>query len=154
MIDLLYIRSGECERKIGRINTFVKANMKNSLPALETLFAALSDGTRLRLLNLMAEGEVCVCFFVEVLDTPQPTISRHLAYLRKAGLVADRREGKWIHYRITAPEEDSARKAFAGILETLRDDPGMQRERRALAAACCSPRAPEILRRAPKPIPV
>ena len=125
--------------------------MKKSLSALETLFAALSDGTRLRLLNLMAEGEVCVCFFVEVLDAPQPTISRHLAYLRKAGLVADRRDGKWIHYRVTLPEDEVARRAFETVMETMRTDATLQRDRRALAAACCSPRAPEILRRAPKP---
>lgn len=128
--------------------------MKNApatLPSLATLFAALSDATRLRLLNLMADGEVCVCFFVEVLDAPQPTISRHLAYLRKAGLVADRREGKWIHYRITRPEQQAAAEAFDAILATMQSDPSMQKDRRALQAACCSPRVPAILRRAPKP---
>lgn len=123
-----------------------------SIQSLETLFAALSDATRLRLLNLMAEGEVCVCFFVEVLDQPQPTISRHLAYLRKAGLVADRREGKWIHYRITPPAGPTAAVAFEAVLEALREDPALQKDRRALQSACCSPRMPEILRRAPKPV--
>src|SRR5512141_1139481 len=68
--------------------------------SLEVVFAALADRTRLRLLNLMSRGEVCVCFFVEVLDEPQPKISRHLAYLRHAGLVQARRDGKWIHYGI------------------------------------------------------
>jgi ArsR family transcriptional regulator len=118
---------------------------------LAAMFAALSDATRLRLLNLMSDGEVCVCFFVEVLDTPQPTISRHLAYLRKAGLVADRREGKWIHYRITRPEQAAAAESFDAVLATMRNDPAMQKDRRALQAACCSPRVPAILRRAPKP---
>jgi ArsR family transcriptional regulator len=128
--------------------------MKNSsatLPSLETLFAAMSDPTRLRLLNLMSDGEVCVCFFVEVLDAPQPTISRHLAYLRKAGLVSDRREGKWIHYKITAPENPTAAQAFDAALTAMRNDPAMQKDRRSLQSACCSPRVPEILRRAPKP---
>lgn len=126
--------------------------MKKTLAALESLFAALSDATRLRLLNLMADGEVCVCFFVEVIDAPQPTISRHLAYLRKAGLVEDRKDGKWVHYRITPPDEPVARETFERVMETLRADPALQRDRRALMAACCSPRAPEILRRAPKPV--
>lgn len=126
-------------------------NASGTLSSLATLFAALSDATRLRLLNLMSDGEVCVCFFVAVLDTPQPTISRHLAYLRKAGLVADRREGKWIHYRITRPEQPAAAESFDAVLATMRDDPAMQKDRRALVAACCSPRVPAILRRAPKP---
>src|ERR1700756_1035359 len=71
---------------------------------LVTLFQALGDPTRLRLLNLMASGEVCVCYFVEILDETQPKISRHLAYLRRAGLVTARREGKWMHYRLVTPQ--------------------------------------------------
>ena len=70
-----------------------------SLP-LAGLFAALADTTRLRLLNLMAGREVCVCHFVEILGQSQPKISRHLAYLPNAGIVAARREGKWMHYSI------------------------------------------------------
>ena len=77
--------------------------MRGSKPVnLAGLFAALADTTRLRLLNLMGGREVCVCYFVEILRQGQPKISRHLAYLRKAGLVAARREGKWMHYRIVA----------------------------------------------------
>jgi ArsR family transcriptional regulator, arsenate/arsenite/antimonite-responsive transcriptional repressor len=75
---------------------------------LEKFFVALSDRTRLRLLNLMGEDEVCVCFFVEILQENQSKISRHLAYLRKAGLVASRKDGKWMHYRITAPANPHA----------------------------------------------
>lgn len=141
---------------IVRRDTFVKANMKKASPtgkaALEILFTALSDGTRLRLLNLMADSEVCVCFFIEVLDQPQPTISRHLAFLRKAGLVADRRDGKWIHYRLTPPHDSVASLAFEGALEALRADPTMQRDLKKLESACCSSRVPEVLRRAPKPV--
>ena len=66
--------------------------MKKTSAPLESLFQALGDRTRLRLLTLMADGEVCVCFFVEVLNEPQPKISRHLGVLRAAGLVAARRE--------------------------------------------------------------
>jgi ArsR family transcriptional regulator len=125
--------------------------MKKTAEELETVFAALADRTRLRLLNLMSEGEVCVCFFVEVLDEPQPKISRHLAMLRKAGLVSARREAKWMHYSIAMPRHATGRQAFELVLATLRDDPEMQRDRVALMSACCSKRAPELLRRAPKP---
>lgn len=124
---------------------------KTSGEALEALFQALGDRTRLRLLNLMAGGEVCVCFFIEVLDEPQPKISRHLAYLRSAGLVAARREAKWAHYSITPPEQPAARAAFDAVIAALKDDREMQRDRAALARVCCSPRAPELLRRAPRP---
>ncbi len=124
---------------------------KTTPEALEQLFQALSDRTRLRLLNLMTDGEVCVCFFVEVLAEPQPKISRHLAYLRSAGLVDTRREAKWMHYRITPPEHPAALRAFDAVLQTFADDREMQRDRLSLAKACCSTRVPEQLRRAPRP---
>lgn len=124
---------------------------KSTSEELEELFQALGDRTRVRLLNLMADGEVCVCFFVEVLDEPQPKISRHLAYLRTAGLVSARREGKWANYAITPPEHPTLRAALEGVLAALREDRELQRDRAALARACCSPRVPEQLRRAPRP---
>lgn len=68
---------------------------------IETIFRALSDRTRLRILNLLRGGELCVCDLVAVLDVPQPTASRHLAYLRKTGLVLARKEGLWHYYRLT-----------------------------------------------------
>ena len=126
------------------------AHMK-AVQELETVLAALADRTRLRLLNLMAGGEVCVCFFVEVLDEPQPKISRHLALLRRAGLVAARREAKWMHYSIARPKHPTAQRVFRETLEALREDAGMLRDRAALTRACCSTRAPELLKRAPKP---
>ena len=70
------------------------------LDALEGLFKALGDRTRLRILGLLAHGEVCVCDIHGALDIPQTTASRHLAYLRRAGLVATRRDGLWVHYRL------------------------------------------------------
>ena len=125
--------------------------IKPTAESLEELFQALGDRTRVRLLNLMSDGEVCVCFFVEVLDEPQPKISRHLAYLRSAGLVSARREGKWANYAITPPEHPTLRATFEAILATLKEDRELQRDRAALARACCSPRVPEQLRRAPRP---
>lgn len=127
------------------------AHMTNTAEALEQLFQALGDRTRVRLLNLMADGEVCVCFFVEVLSEPQPKISRHLAYLRSAGLVGTRREAKWMHYRITSPAHPTVRQVFDAVLATFADDRDLQRDRAALARACCSPKVPEQLRRAPRP---
>ncbi len=70
------------------------------LDALTSVYSALADPTRLRILSLLGDEEICVCHIHGSLDVPQPTASRHLAYLRKAGLVAARREGIWMHYRI------------------------------------------------------
>jgi ArsR family transcriptional regulator len=69
-------------------------------PSVDLMFRAFSDRTRLRLLNLLRGGETCVCDLVRVLDLPQPKVSRHLAYLRRAGLVVARKEGLWMHYRL------------------------------------------------------
>jgi ArsR family transcriptional regulator len=81
------------------------------------VFAALSDRTRLRLLNLMRAGEVCVCDLVDGVDAPQPTVSRHLAVLRRAGFVAVRRDGLWAHYRLA----DGAAELLERLFECLRD---------------------------------
>src|ERR1700722_17835160 len=93
---------------------------------LNLFFQALADQTRLRLLNLMAGKEICVCYFVEILDQPQPKISRHLAYLRRAGIVAARREGKWMHYRITTPPHAGAARLLDQTLDLLHDEKTMQ----------------------------
>ena len=118
---------------------------------MERLFQALSDRTRLRLLNLMADREVCVCYFIEVLDLPQPKISRHLAYLRRTGLVSARREGKWMHYRIVVPENPFVRQLVMDILRGLATDKEMQRDRWLLKRACCAPKKFVSLHGAPAP---
>jgi len=118
---------------------------------MELLFKALADRTRLRLLNLMGGGEVCVCFFVEVLGTNQPKISRHLAYLRRAGVVAARREGKWMHYRVAAPEDGHAARVFAEVMKWLGEDREMQKDRARLTNICCATRIPVRLQGAPRP---
>jgi len=74
--------------------------MMKSLSEMEGFFKALGDATRLRILGLLLTGEVCVCHIHETLKIPQPKASRHLAYLRRAGLVETRRDGLWIHYRL------------------------------------------------------
>lgn len=124
------------------------------LPDLALLFAALSDRTRLRLLNLMDGREVCVCFFVEILGQSQPKISRHLAYLRRAGVVAARREGKWMHYRIVIPAHAGAAKILRETLAVLREEKAMQADRLRLNRACCAPRKVPALEGAPLPVPV
>ena len=118
---------------------------------METFFLALADKTRLRLLNLMREDEVCVCFFTEVLNESQPKISRHLAYLRNAGIVEARREGKWMNYRIIKPENQRAAQVMEDTLDWLASQEAMQDDYEKLAVACCSPEAPVPITRAPKP---
>jgi ArsR family transcriptional regulator len=106
---------------------------------LPRFFQALGDNTRLQLLNLMREQEVCVCYFVEILGGPQPKISRHLAYLRNAGIVSARREGKWMHYRIVMPPHIGASQVLRQTLDSLKEDKTMQADRMRLTKACCSP---------------
>src|SRR5215210_765232 len=118
---------------------------------MELLFRALADRTRLRLLNLMAAGEVCVCFFVEVLGESQPKISRHLAYLRRAGVVAARREGKWMHYRVATPADPHAARVFAEVVAWLAEEREMQKDRSRMETICCAPSLPVRLQGAPRP---
>jgi ArsR family transcriptional regulator len=119
--------------------------------SIEELFKALADRTRLRLINLMGNDEVCVCFFVEVLKLNQPKISRHLAYLRRAGVVAARRDGKWMHYRIVEPPDPRAASIFREVRASLANDSGMKRDRARLAQICCAPQLPVQLQKAPRP---
>lgn len=106
---------------------------------MEQFFQALGDNTRLRLLNLMGEQEVCVCYLVEILGAPQPKVSRHLAYLRSAGIVEARREGKWMHYRIVMPPHIGATQILRQTLAWLKEEKSMQADRARLSKACCSP---------------
>ena len=122
--------------------------------SLAGLFAALADATRLRLLNLMDGREVCVCYFVEILRQGQPKISRHLAYLRKAGIVSARREGKWMHYRILPQADEAAASILAAVLASLRADRQMQGDRAKLERACCAPQKLVMPEGAPRPAPV
>jgi ArsR family transcriptional regulator len=122
--------------------------------SLAGLFAALADPTRLRLLNLMDGREVCVCFFVEILRQGQPKISRHLAYLRKAGVVSARREGKWMHYRMVPQADEAAASILMAVLASLRGDRQMQADRAKLERACCAPQKLVMPEGAPRPATV
>src|SRR5215471_12921513 len=102
--------------------------MSRSLTQLEQLFKALADATRLRILGLLLGGEICVCHIHKSLRISQPKASRHLAYLRRAGLVATRRDGLWIYYRladVTDPVVLTIRQAVThalGHVEAIRRD--------------------------------
>jgi ArsR family transcriptional regulator, arsenate/arsenite/antimonite-responsive transcriptional repressor len=149
-------------RSIHPIETYVKpyvfcGNMssimgrKDKTFDRELFFRALADSTRLRIINLIADQEVCVCYFVEILKTNQPKISRHLAYLRRAGIVAARREGIWMHYRIAAPKDENAAKVLMEVRQWLASDAVMQQDRNRLARICCAPELPIQLQGSPKP---
>jgi ArsR family transcriptional regulator len=127
--------------------------MRDQLGRLEALFKALGDATRLRILRLLMAGEVCVCDIHEVLAIPQSKASRHLAYLRRTGLVSTRREGLWIHYRlaegadpVVATIRDAATHAL-GHVDALRKDAARLEKRTGCcvptmgssALACCAP---------------
>ena len=86
---------------------------------LAKIFLALSDKTRLRLIDLMRNGEVSVGFLADSLGESQPKTSRHLAYLRNAGVVTTRREGKWIFYAIEKPTNAAAENILLATLRSL-----------------------------------
>jgi len=100
--------------------------------------AALADENRLRLLSLIRGGEICVCQLQGVLQTNQPKISRHLAYLRKAGLVAARQDGKWTHYRLKKLEP-RLEKILQATLNCLQDQPQIKSDLRRLKLITCDP---------------
>ena len=115
--------------------------MPKQLTDMEILFKALADATRLRILGLLLTGEVCVCDIHESLKIPQPRASRHLAYLRRSGLVDTRREGLWIHYRlgrladpVMAAVVDAVRHALTHVDSVHRDGERLKRR-----TGCCVP---------------
>jgi ArsR family transcriptional regulator, arsenate/arsenite/antimonite-responsive transcriptional repressor len=121
--------------------------MSTPLLQMETLFKALADATRLRILGLLLAGEVCVCDIHESLKIPQSKASRHLAYLRRAGLVETRREGLWIHYRlgdfsdpVLAAIADAVRHALAHLGTVQRDG-----ERLKKRTGCCVPAPGDVV---------
>src|SRR6186997_2461492 len=115
--------------------------MAKKLVEMESLFKALADTTRLRILGLLLAGEVCVCDIHESLKIPQSKASRHLAYLRRSGLVETRRDGLWIHYRlgtladpVTAAIVDAARHGLTHVDTVRRDAERLQKRN-----GCCLP---------------
>jgi len=102
------------------------------------LFKAFADPVRLRLLNLLAKGEICVCHLHEALDLPQSTVSRHLAYLRKRGLVVGRREGLWVHYRLAKPAGEPHRTLIRCVRVCFKEIDTLKQDRQKLNhGSCC-----------------
>src|SRR5438876_12197126 len=131
--------------------------MAKQLAEMESLFKALADATRLRILGLLLTGEVCVCDIHESLKIPQPKASRHLAYLRRAGLVDTRREGLWIHYRLGTLADpvmgaivDAVRHALTHVDTVHRHGERLQKRtgccvpkpHEVAGVSCCAPRPP------------
>ena len=127
--------------------------METRIDSLETLFKALADGTRLRILGLLLDGEVCVCHIHESLGLPQPKISRHLAYLRRTGLVEARKDGLWVHYRLARMDDpvmqalvDAAGHAIGHVASGEKDrrrlaqrvERPIRRTIPMIAASCCT----------------
>jgi ArsR family transcriptional regulator, arsenate/arsenite/antimonite-responsive transcriptional repressor len=116
--------------------------MTADLKAVESTYKALADATRLRILTLLVEGEVCVCDIHDSLRLPQPTVSRHLAYLRRSGLVEARRDATWMHYRLAdvAPVikgiVQNAAHAMSHVTTTTRDRKRFQ--------SCCGRALPVV----------
>ena len=120
--------------------------MTRQLTDMETLFKALADATRLRILGLLLTGEVCVCHIHESLKIPQPKASRHLAYLRQAGLVTTRRDGLWVRYRMAEMSDpivsaitNAVRHALAHTDVVHRDAERLQKK-----TGCCVPVAEHV----------
>lgn len=131
---------------------------KAAVDDLENLFKALADKTRLRVLALLGKNEVCVCHIHDSLGLPQPTISRHLAYLRRSGLVTARRDGVWMHYQVSQALAPPVQRVVDAALDVLAQAPATSQDRKqfqrsfgqlyvlgsAAGGACCAPRAPEL----------
>ena len=126
-----------------------------AIDQLEIVFKALADKTRLRILALLGNNEVCVCHIHDTLGLTQPTASRHLAYLRRSGLVDARRDGVWMHYRVSASLDPVVQKVVHAAIEALLEIPSTSRDRKQFKRAfaklyvldapgggsCCAPRA-------------
>jgi ArsR family transcriptional regulator len=115
----------------------IKKPAADSLDDTVECFKAFADPVRLRLLSLLAEGEVCVCHLHEALGLPQSTVSRHLAYLRKRGMVVGRKEGLWVHYRLARPVGALHRVLIDALGSGLRDVEVLQHDRQRLERRSC-----------------
>jgi ArsR family transcriptional regulator len=128
-----------------------------AIDQLEEVFKALADKTRLRILALLGDNEVCVCHMHDSLGLPQPTVSRHLAYLRRSGLVATRRDGVWMHYRVSRSLDPVVQGVVDAAVEALGQVPAAAEDRKQFqrafgqlyvldspaGGACCAPRTQE-----------
>ncbi|HZM94820.1 MAG TPA: metalloregulator ArsR/SmtB family transcription factor [Vicinamibacterales bacterium] len=133
------------------------AKSRAAIDELENVYKALADKTRLRILALLGNNEVCVCHLHDSLGLPQPTVSRHLAYLRKSGLVAARRDGVWMHYQVSRSLSPLVRAILGAAVDALQQVAATTQDRKQFqrsfgqlyvldspaGGACCAPRAQE-----------
>jgi ArsR family transcriptional regulator, arsenate/arsenite/antimonite-responsive transcriptional repressor len=134
-----------------------KARVQTAVDELEEVFKALADKTRLRILGLLGNNEVCVCHIHDSLGLPQPTVSRHLAYLRRSGLVEARRDGVWMHYQVSRSLNPLVRGIVRTAVDALQQLPATTQDRKQFqrafgqlyvldtpaGGACCAPRTQE-----------
>ena len=130
------------------------AKARPAVDQLEDVFKALADKTRLRILALLGNNEVCVCHLHDSLGLPQPTVSRHLAYLRRTGLVVARRDGVWMHYQVSHSLDPVVQRVVDAAVDALAQVPKTNQDRRQFqrafgqlyvldspaGGACCAPR--------------
>jgi ArsR family transcriptional regulator, arsenate/arsenite/antimonite-responsive transcriptional repressor len=102
---------------------------------LEQYFKALGDVNRLRILNLLLHGELCVCDIQHVLESSQPNVSRHLAYLKNSGLVLDRRDGLRIFYRLAEPKQGTKKRLFEFLQDAYKNEKDLQEDTARLREA-------------------
>lgn len=122
--------------------------LKVSRNKLTTLFKTLADPIRLRLLNLLGDGETCVCDLTDTLRVVQPKVSRHLARLKRARLVEARRDGKWMHYRWAKNGDPLVRHVLLGLRHWMANDETMKSERRRRDQVCCQANTRKLRRKA------
>ena len=108
-----------------------------AVDSVDRMFRAFSDRTRLRILNLLLAGELCVCDIVNTLKVPQPTTSRHLAYLRNAGLVEARRDGLWMYYKLATPQTKFHKKLIDCLGSCAEELPQLAKDSKRLKPRCC-----------------
>ena len=128
-------------------------NPENLLAGTASLFMALGDKTRLRLLNLMRDREICVSSFTGTLGHSQPLISRHLAYLRNSGIVDARRDGKWIHYSIAAGLDDNTSRLLSELFKWMESQDGLRIDRENYQEAYPNYSTPSLFERKSEPRP-
>jgi len=116
-----------------------RTKTKETIDHSTAMFQALADPTRLRLLNLLRDGERCVCELVDVVGGPQPKVSRHLANLREVGMVEARRRGTWMYYHLAEPTTELHRRLIACVGECFGDVAQLKRDRQRIAKVCRAP---------------
>ena len=117
-----------------RIYETASPKTRPAIDQLEDVFKALADKTRLRILALLGNNEVCVCHIHDSLGVPQPTVSRHLAYLRRSGLVAARRDGVWMHYQVSRSLDPVVQRVVNAAVEALGQLPATAQRPQAVSA--------------------